>query len=191
MGCGAAEATGLGFVCFVVINLRVLFNRVDLGFFCFINVPILLPSNGNPKRTDSGGRCLPKACHPNFHGETRLLNYLKHSSIHSLCVCFLEFWFMRCVTLIAASVLTPRFSPASSHAPQSAHELSSLSSKSISSSSSPTTTSSLKTSPFVSSDPKQSNADMKLHLRNGIRASLLSVNLNFQSMLIYKIYFEN
>ena len=33
MGCGAAEATGLGFVCFVVINPRVLSNRVDLGFF--------------------------------------------------------------------------------------------------------------------------------------------------------------
>ena len=33
MGCGAAEATGLGFVCFVV----------DLGFFCFINFPILPP----------------------------------------------------------------------------------------------------------------------------------------------------
>ena len=34
MGCGAAEATGLGFVCFVVINPRVLLaNRVDLTFF--------------------------------------------------------------------------------------------------------------------------------------------------------------
>ena len=33
-GCGAAEATGLGFVCFVVLNPRVLSaNRVDLGFF--------------------------------------------------------------------------------------------------------------------------------------------------------------
>ena len=36
MGCGAAEATGLGFVCFVVINPWVLSaNRVDLGFFLF------------------------------------------------------------------------------------------------------------------------------------------------------------
>ena len=35
-GCGAAEATGLGFVCFVVIN-------PDLCFFCFINFPILSP----------------------------------------------------------------------------------------------------------------------------------------------------
>ena len=44
MGCGAAEATGLGFVCFVVINPCVLSaNRVDLVFFCFINFPILLP----------------------------------------------------------------------------------------------------------------------------------------------------
>ena len=34
IGCGAAEATGLGFVCFVVINPRVLSaNRVDLDFF--------------------------------------------------------------------------------------------------------------------------------------------------------------
>ena len=37
MGCGAAEATGLGFVCFVVINPRVLSaNSVDLGFFLFL-----------------------------------------------------------------------------------------------------------------------------------------------------------
>ena len=34
MGCGAAESTCLGFVCFVVINPRLLStNRVDLGFF--------------------------------------------------------------------------------------------------------------------------------------------------------------
>ena len=34
MGSGAAEATGLGFVCFVVINFRVLSaNRVDFGLF--------------------------------------------------------------------------------------------------------------------------------------------------------------
>mgnify|MGYP003571746643 CR=1 FL=1 len=44
MGCGAAEATGLGFVCFVVINPCVLSaNRVDLGFFLFHKFPILLP----------------------------------------------------------------------------------------------------------------------------------------------------
>ena len=43
MGSGAAEATGLGFFCFVVINPCVLAaNRVDFGFFCFINFPILL-----------------------------------------------------------------------------------------------------------------------------------------------------
>ena len=36
IGCGATEATGLGFVCFVVINPCVLSaNRVDLGFFLF------------------------------------------------------------------------------------------------------------------------------------------------------------
>ena len=41
--CGAAEATGLGFVCFVVINRRVLSaNRVDLGFM-FHNFSILPP----------------------------------------------------------------------------------------------------------------------------------------------------
>ena len=44
IGCGAAEATGLGFVCVVVLNPRVLSaSRVDLGFFSFINVPILPP----------------------------------------------------------------------------------------------------------------------------------------------------
>ena len=44
MGCGAAEATGLGFVCFVVTNPCVLSaNKVDLGFFCFKIFPILLP----------------------------------------------------------------------------------------------------------------------------------------------------
>ena len=41
-GCGATEATGLGFVCFDVINTRVRSaNRVNLGFFFS---PILLPS---------------------------------------------------------------------------------------------------------------------------------------------------
>ena len=40
--CGAAEATGLGFVSFVVISPRVA-NRVDfLGGFCFIKFSILL-----------------------------------------------------------------------------------------------------------------------------------------------------
>ena len=46
MGCGAAKATVLGFVCFVVTNRRVLsVNRVDLGllFCCFINCPIYSP----------------------------------------------------------------------------------------------------------------------------------------------------
>ena len=44
MGCGAIEATGLGFVCFVAINPRVLSaDRVDSGFFCFINFPISPP----------------------------------------------------------------------------------------------------------------------------------------------------
>ena len=36
MGCGAAQSTGLGFVCFVVINPRVLsVNGVDFGIFLF------------------------------------------------------------------------------------------------------------------------------------------------------------
>ena len=49
MGCGAAEAAGLGFVCFVVINSRVLLgDRVDFGlvffflFFFFHKTSILL-----------------------------------------------------------------------------------------------------------------------------------------------------
>ena len=51
MGCGAAEATGLGFVCFVVLNPHVLSaNRVDLGFSCFIKFPILHPSIGEAQR---------------------------------------------------------------------------------------------------------------------------------------------
>ena len=39
-----AEVTGLGFVCFVVINPHVfsVSNRVALGSFCFINFPILV-----------------------------------------------------------------------------------------------------------------------------------------------------
>ena len=41
MRCVAAEATGLGFVCFVVINPRVLSaNGVDLGFFYFFHQSI-------------------------------------------------------------------------------------------------------------------------------------------------------
>ena len=44
MGCGAAKATGLGFVCFVVIIPRVLSaNSVELGVFCFINCPFTPP----------------------------------------------------------------------------------------------------------------------------------------------------
>ena len=47
MGCGAAEATGLGFVCFAVINPRVLStHRVDLGFFLFHKFPIYPPPPG-------------------------------------------------------------------------------------------------------------------------------------------------
>ena len=38
MECGATEASGLGFVCFVVINPHVLSaNRVDFGLFCFVS----------------------------------------------------------------------------------------------------------------------------------------------------------
>ena len=47
MGCGAGEATDLGFACFVVINPCVLStNRVDFELFfccCFINFPIVTP----------------------------------------------------------------------------------------------------------------------------------------------------
>mgnify|MGYP003571713265 CR=1 FL=1 len=43
MGCGSAtEATGLGSVCFVVINPRALSANRVIRAFCFINVPILL-----------------------------------------------------------------------------------------------------------------------------------------------------
>ena len=44
MGCGAAEANGLGFVCFVILNPRVLLDKVDLAvFFLFHLFPILPP----------------------------------------------------------------------------------------------------------------------------------------------------
>ena len=45
MGCGAVEATCVGFVCFVVPNPCVLLaNRVDFGrLFCFINCQFHLP----------------------------------------------------------------------------------------------------------------------------------------------------
>ena len=48
MGCGAAEATGLGFVCFAIVNPRVLSaNRVDLGlFFRFFQILPPPPSPG-------------------------------------------------------------------------------------------------------------------------------------------------
>ena len=39
MRCGAAEATGLGFVCFVFINPCVLSaNRVDNGLFLYLKI---------------------------------------------------------------------------------------------------------------------------------------------------------
>ena len=50
MGCGFKEATGLGFVCFVIINPCVLSaNRVDLGFFVskFSNFTPPPPSTSN------------------------------------------------------------------------------------------------------------------------------------------------
>ena len=44
MGCSTVKATGLVFVCFVVLNPCVLLvNRVDFGLFCFMNFPILHP----------------------------------------------------------------------------------------------------------------------------------------------------
>ena len=55
MGCGAAEATGLGFVCFIVLNPRILSaNGVDLGFFCFINGPISPPPPSLLRHTFDG-----------------------------------------------------------------------------------------------------------------------------------------
>ena len=55
MGCGAVEATGLGFFCFVVINPCVVSCQptelfwVDFGLFCFISFPILLPPPSLPQ----------------------------------------------------------------------------------------------------------------------------------------------
>ena len=52
-----SQATGLGFVCFVVINPRVFSaNRVYFGLFCFINCPftpppqLLRPALGLPQK---------------------------------------------------------------------------------------------------------------------------------------------
>ena len=51
---GAAEATGLGFVCFFVIHSRVLSaNRVDFKLFCFINFPISLSLSLSPSPSPS------------------------------------------------------------------------------------------------------------------------------------------
>ena len=55
MECGAAEATGLGFVCFVVINPRMLSaNRVDFGHFVEIIQFYLYPPP--PRATCLGPR---------------------------------------------------------------------------------------------------------------------------------------
>ena len=50
MKCGAAEATGMGFVCFVVINPRIM--QADLVFF-FVsyNCPISPPSRIHTNQT--------------------------------------------------------------------------------------------------------------------------------------------
>ena len=51
MGCGAAEATGLGFVCFVVINPRA--QPIGFGFFFFVKyISFLLPSPPQVKLAD-------------------------------------------------------------------------------------------------------------------------------------------
>ena len=54
LGCGAAEATGLGFVCFVVMNPCVLSARVDLGFFLLQNFFKFIP----PQSTSNIINCL-------------------------------------------------------------------------------------------------------------------------------------
>ena len=49
MGCGAAEATGLGFVCFAAINPRVLSaNRDDLGFLFLKFTTFFIPPTSAP-----------------------------------------------------------------------------------------------------------------------------------------------
>ena len=62
MGCSATEATGLGFVCFVVINPLVLSaNRVDFGlvlFHKFSNLPPPPPV----RTTSSSNRCGWRSC---------------------------------------------------------------------------------------------------------------------------------
>ena len=42
MGCGAVEATDLGFVCFLLLS-TVCCQPTDFGLFCFINIPIPPP----------------------------------------------------------------------------------------------------------------------------------------------------
>ena len=57
MGCAVAEATVLDFVCFVVINPRVLIaNRVDFGLLCFINFSILLTPPPPPHSAEESRR---------------------------------------------------------------------------------------------------------------------------------------
>ena len=60
MGCGAAEVTGLGVVCFVVINPCVL----SLFFFCFINFPIYPPVLGQSTVEDALKATLQAAAVP-------------------------------------------------------------------------------------------------------------------------------
>ena len=93
MGCGVAEATGLVFVCFIVINPCVLSaDIIDLGFFLFHNFPILLPppSPGQKRgiRSDKRGETrargpnkwtkpwkvpTPSGCYRGWRGDTVLL----------------------------------------------------------------------------------------------------------------------
>ena len=87
LGSGAAEATGLGFVCFVVLNPRVLSaNRVDLGLFLFHKFSIFTPHRWRARgwrRPSSRAFSLPLS--PTLPGSGGgLIGLLKESAIFTV-----------------------------------------------------------------------------------------------------------
>ena len=56
MGCGAAEATGLSFVCFVVSNPCVFSANRVFGLFCFINLFPPPPPQELPKAATAANK---------------------------------------------------------------------------------------------------------------------------------------
>ena len=100
---GAAEATGLGFVCFVVVNSRVFVvvnsrvlpaNRVDLGFFFFLHFPSYYnppprPRLSQPPKTC---RCRAEPTSPLSFKMLRACRRLPRKSRHLAFAWFFQFF---------------------------------------------------------------------------------------------------